>query len=256
MLHDWDELVDDFGFEIESDYDDPIYESNEALRNLLTNSNDDGHRNNYKLRVSQQVKRIGNHALSRCSALREVILPDSVTSIGNSAFINSNYLTHIDMPKVETIDKDAFALCENLIDVEAPQAKKLGACAFQYCSRLKTANFPEVTEIGTEVFFHNFAVTEINLPKVTVLPTKAFYECYNLTTLNIPNAVDIGDAFYRCYSLSTLSLSDDLARMFVGFTGEFFENGNFTLTYRGRTYTDKKTFFDDAKANGVETFNY
>lgn len=86
---------------------------------------------------------ISSSAFADCDMLTSLILPESVTSIGDYAFDSCSKLTKIEMPGVKTI----------------------GHWAFRYCTSLENVNFPEGLEsIGNYCFDHNLTMTEIDLP--------------------------------------------------------------------------------------------
>ena len=62
--------------------------------------------------IPDSVTNIGDYAFSGCRSLTDIVIPDSVTSIGNNAFWNCRSLTGIVIPdSVTNIGKSAFIYC-------------------------------------------------------------------------------------------------------------------------------------------------
>ena len=81
-------------------------------------------------------------------------MPDSVTSIGDSAFTGCNWLFSVRMPeKVTSIGNYAFRWCKNLTSVTIPESvTNIGDEAF-YGTHPTSVTIPEsVTDIGESVF--------------------------------------------------------------------------------------------------------
>ncbi len=83
------------------------------IDNCLVDENDVPQ--NYKINEGTRV--IADYAFSGCS-LKSVTIPDSVTSIGKSAFAGCDSLTSVTIPNsVTSIGKSAFLLCDSLTDI-------------------------------------------------------------------------------------------------------------------------------------------
>ena len=71
-----------------------------------------------ELVIPDSVTSIGNYAFYGCSSLTSITIPDSVTSIGGSAFYNCSSLTNITIPDdVTSIGYSAFYNCSSLSSV-------------------------------------------------------------------------------------------------------------------------------------------
>ena len=82
-------------------------------------------------------------------------IPDTVESIGDSAFFDCRSLAEITIPySVKTIEAGAFSLCESLSKIHIPYGvASIGEQAFGYCSNLAEIDIPKsVTELGRWVF--------------------------------------------------------------------------------------------------------
>ena len=134
-------------------------------------------------------------------------IPNSVTSIGNSAFYHCKLLTSITIPNsVTSIDNYAFLSCSGLTLVPIPNSvTKIGSSAFGYCSSLNEVTIPNsVTSIGSSAFEDCTGLTSITIPNsVTSIGSWAFDGCSALTSVTIGNSVETieKEAFRDCYNL-------------------------------------------------------
>ena len=88
--------------------------------------------------IPNTITTIGDYVFSRCTGLTSITIPNSVTSIGEWAFSNCDGLTSITIPdSVTSIDDYAFNWCESLTSITIPNSvTSIGEWAFQYCSGL------------------------------------------------------------------------------------------------------------------------
>ena len=142
----------------------------------------------------------------------DLVIPDSVTSIGAYAFYNCSRLTSISIPdSVTSIGDSAFFKCSRLTSISIPSGvTSIGVYAFRNCSSLTSISIPDsVTSIGGAAFWDCSSLTSISIPSgVTSIEGSAFYNCSSLTSISIPDSVtSIGaDAFSGCSSLTSISI--------------------------------------------------
>ena len=105
--------------------------------------------------VPDSVTSIGDSAFGGCKSLTSINIPDSVTSIGKEAFANCHSLTSINIPdSVTSIGEYAFYQCESLTCINIPDGvTSIGEWAFCRCKSLTCINIPDsVTSIGKFAF--------------------------------------------------------------------------------------------------------
>ena len=98
---------------------------------------------------------ISDYAFCHCSGLTSVTIPNSVTSIGSGAFYFCSGLTSITISNsVSTIENYAFTGCSNLNYVSIPNSvTSIGKSAFAGCSSLSAITIGSgVTGIGGNAF--------------------------------------------------------------------------------------------------------
>ena len=133
---------------------------------------------------------------------KNTIIPNSVTSIGASAFENNSALTSVTIPNsVITIGAAAF-LGSGLTSVTIPNSvTTIGPLAFRQCNSLTNVNIGNsVISIGSQAFAMCPSLSSINIPSsVTSIGNSAFSDCSSLSSINIPNSVTSigGGAFYN-----------------------------------------------------------
>ena len=162
--------------------------------------------------IEDGVTSIGNSAFESCGGLTSVTIPDSVTSIGNFAFSGCEGLTNITIPNsVTCIGMKVFGGCSGLTSITIPNSvTSIDEGAFEFCSSLTSIFLPDgITSIGVGAFVNCESLTDITIPDgVTNIGDWAFEECSNLTSITIPDGVtSIGDwAFYHCNSLTNITI--------------------------------------------------
>ena len=171
-----------------------------------------------------QVSQISEAMFCECSSLYEILLPNTITSIGNEAFEACEKLTSVDLSKTKTttIGTSAFASCGNLGTIIFPTTLTIiGTSAFKDDTNLRSVQNLEKTIVSTinkNAFLECKNLSSVKLPQtLSTLGESAFEGCSNLTAVSgfENTAVKILEArtFANCSSLSTLSLARELTEI-------------------------------------------
>ena len=161
---------------------------------------------------------INAHSFYSNYALKYVTIPNSITSIMDSAFWYCYSLTNITIPNsVISIENNAFYQCYPLTNITISNSvTSIGNNAFYYCHSLTSATIPNsVTSIGDSAFTNCRSLTNITIPSsVTSITIGVFRYCHSLTNITIPNSVtSIGNyAFSSCYSLKKVLIEGDTVK--------------------------------------------
>ncbi len=136
-------------------------------------------------------------------------IPNGVSTIGISSFINCYYLESIDIPETVTrIEDDAFHRCIRLKSVTIPSSVTfLGYSVFFGCATLENVEILSnyVKTIPFKCFYRCFKLKNINIPtSVTKIGSNSFCQCTTLKSIFIPKEVTVveDDVFFGCTSLT------------------------------------------------------
>ncbi len=124
------------------------------------------------------VSGIGSKCFEKQS-LKGVVIPETVTSVGNNAFQGCTNLTSVTFkgaPSTITVGNNAFQNCVNLKSINLPAAKTIGSLAFDSCTSLEKISLEFGTEqIGDWCFRNCTNLKEVEIPEsVTVIGQGAF----------------------------------------------------------------------------------
>ena len=130
---------------------------------------------------------IGNSPFYLNKNIKEIVIGDGVTSIGDCAFWGCSSLTSIEIPDgVTSIGMSVFDSCSSLTSIEIPVGvTRLKDFVFYGCSSLTSIAIPAgVTSIGSSAFESCSSLTSIAiLAGVTSIGESAFKDCSNLNTI-------------------------------------------------------------------------
>ncbi len=166
--------------------------------------------------LPDSITYIGDNAFMNCYYLAQITLPADLTQIGNYAFYGCSELTAITLPnKTQSIGSYAFAECFSLETIDLPASlTEIGTYAFYRCTWLTGITVPAgVSEIGAYAFSDCTSLETAVLSKgITVIGDYAFSNCNALTAITIPSGVtSIGvNAFNNCNSLKSVTLAEGL----------------------------------------------
>ena len=193
--------------------------------------------------VMPKIEKIGEGAFSRYSTyggapiFTEVVLPNTLTYIGDGAFLGCEKLSTITIPEsVSSIGDYTFAYCIELDTVVLPSTiERIGLYTFAGCEWLETINLEYIKEVSDYAFTSCVYLENIDLTSVETIGEAAFADTLvktnlimnNLTTVKdyafqgarfesivAPNLTEIGNAaFQNCINLTSFTFSKNLTKV-------------------------------------------
>jgi len=141
--------------------------------------------------IQYTVIGINTAVFSGKTAITSFSLPDTLTSIGTSAFLN----------------------CTASMSLTLPNLTSIGTTVFQYCTGLTFVSFQNIlfTYVGQNNFQGCSGLTSVLIPNLISTSTSAFSGCIGLTTVSFPNLTTIGaSTFSGCTGLTSFNFTSNI----------------------------------------------
>ena len=155
--------------------------------------------------IPDSVNTLGESCFEGCDSLVSVHLPASISTLPASCFEGDEELRFVNLDHVLFIRHCAFADCSSLKSAEGP-ALALGVAAFKGCTSLERVGFPHLKSMGSHAFAQCRSLRLFHFPMgVKEIPFGAFHGCTALKEVALQNeTLSIGGwAFFDCTSLET-----------------------------------------------------
>ena len=171
------------------------------------------HHNIQSVTIPESVTSIGQSAFEDCFSLYSLIIKDAATSIGKSAFNGCSALTTLSLGEnITTIGDYAFQRCSYLTNVTIPQrVTSIGRQAF-YLTDLNTLTIKgPINSMGYAAFAGCTNLTSLSLyDGIQTIGEGAFINSTSLEAVTIPQSVtSIGaSAFANCSNLRTITIPE------------------------------------------------
>ena len=119
------------------------------------------------IRIPDSVTYIGNEAFRNCNCLDDVILSNSLTSIGERAFEGCGFNSVVLPSSIRIINKEAFSYCRGLETITIPDSVSvMGDGAFEGCDNMSSIVFQgEVHYIGQSCLRQCSSLHKIQISK-------------------------------------------------------------------------------------------
>lgn len=234
------------------------------------------------------VSYIGTGCFNYFKALENIVIPDSITSMGDGAFGQSGLrsvtigsglteipqatfaitpLRNVVIPSgITSVGERAFASCSALTSATVEGSDvELGDKAFNSCSSLRSFDFSNIKKIGSSAFTSATTLSSVTIPSsVTYIGNEVFRGCSNIETATIePSVTSINRyMFANCTSLSAITLPSSVRTIDEGaFSGCTSLSGfNYDITtYNMNSFKDCTNLtsvnLDSARTIGDYAFN-
>ena len=174
--------------------------------------------------IPEGVTSIGRYTFKDCSSLISVHITDLEAwckiSFGTDPFSNANHHLYLDGNEIKdlvipnsvtSVKSYAFQECIGLTSVTIPNSvTSIGSWAFYCCESLTSITLPSsLTSIGGGSFAECHSLASIVIPNgVKSIGTYGFAECHSLTSVTIPNSMSsiAGQAFRGCNNLTSVKV--------------------------------------------------
>ena len=198
--------------------------------------------------IPNTVTSIGESAFAGCSGLSSVGIPDNVTTIGNRAFQSCSGLSSVTIGNnLTTIGISAFNHCLSLTSViyNAKNCDDFPQETFKDCNLTSLVIGEDVKRIPSYLAYGQKKLTSITIPdSVNYIGQGAFGACTGLTSVIIgENVTDIcSGAFVGCSSITSVIFNAENCKDF-SFPESPFNSGNLTTLIIGEGVKHIPSYF-------------
>ena len=167
--------------------------------------------------IEDGITSICDYAFEGTTQLKGITIPDSVTSIGESAFEHSS-LSQIELHDgITYIGRSAFEW-SSLEEITVPAGvKELSFGVFRRCGNLKSVVLPEgLITIEGDAFTDCTALQSIIIPDSVTAIEGAFLRCSMLEQITLGNSVTFisKSCFQDCIALREISIPDSVKAIY------------------------------------------
>lgn len=160
--------------------------------------------------LPNSITALGNICFRFCHNLTSVKLPDNITSLGDETFMTCSKLSVIELPKkLISLGQYCFMNC-NITKLTLPNSiTTIGQGCFYSCSNLETVTLPQnITNLPASCFKDCKKLSGIILHEgIISLKDCVFENCLGLTSIKLPKSINIlaGGCFKGCSNLSEVT---------------------------------------------------
>lgn len=160
-----------------------------------------------KLSGQKKITAVADSVFADRSSLNAVILPDTVTTIGASAFENCSSLKTVTAKGAVTLGRSVFAGCGSLESAELGAVTELPAYAFYGCRAMRSSglDLKKLRTVGAYAFAGSGCSDTFDLPALETLGGYAFAEMERLDLILPERITKLPDGL--CRNTSKLSLT-------------------------------------------------
>lgn len=165
------------------------------------------------------ISEIDIAAFNGCTNLKEIRLPNNLTSMGINCFMNCTSLEKVTFGNsLKSVSASAFYGCSSLSEIVFSNSiTVIGGSAFAFCNSLKSVELPSnLTSIGAKAFLGCSHLEEVVIyDKINDIQDQAFADCRKLKTITLGNSLKslFSSTFYKCYSLKGVIIPDSVERL-------------------------------------------
>ncbi len=166
--------------------------------------------------LPETLKSLGQGVFYNCTSLEKINIPSGITTIPYSCFCGCSSLKSFTIPdSVTTIDNFAFCGCVSLETVEISQQSKLktiGTAAFSFNYSLKSIYLPStLTSIGIGTFYKCTSLTFITLPKsLTSIVNSGSFSISGIDNTELLGSYPNAGVFIGCTSLTSVVIPSSI----------------------------------------------